>query len=255
MRIIPVLDLMGGQVVRGIAGRRQEYRPIVSRLTPSSDPLDVARALRDRFHLAEFYVADLDAIAGAAPALAIYEALQQLGLRLWVDAGICEPAQARALAAGRVDTVVLGLETVHESAVVETVCRELGPERTLFSLDLKEGQPLGNLARWRSANPLEIAGQALGMGIRRLLVLDLARVGKGEGTGTADFCRRIVTSYPGIELAAGGGVRRRDDLVRLQACGVRAALVASALHDEKLCEADWRSLEQTMYESQKGRPG
>src|SRR5579872_5647704 len=47
MRIVPVLDLLGGVVVRGVGGRRREYRPVVSRLTPSCDPLDVARAFAD----------------------------------------------------------------------------------------------------------------------------------------------------------------------------------------------------------------
>ena len=34
MRVIGVLDLKGGVVVRGVAGRRHEYRPIVSPLSP-----------------------------------------------------------------------------------------------------------------------------------------------------------------------------------------------------------------------------
>ena len=69
MRILPVIDLKGGLVVRGVAGRRQEYRPVVSRLTPSSRPIDVAGAFRDHLGLDHLYLADLDAIAGAAPAL------------------------------------------------------------------------------------------------------------------------------------------------------------------------------------------
>ena len=32
MEVIPVIDLLGGQVVRGVAGRRDEYRPIVSQI-------------------------------------------------------------------------------------------------------------------------------------------------------------------------------------------------------------------------------
>src|SRR5947209_19648396 len=62
MQIIPVLDLMGGRVVRGVAGRRSEYRALTSALTASSKPLDVARAFRLHFGLATLYVADLDAI-------------------------------------------------------------------------------------------------------------------------------------------------------------------------------------------------
>ena len=65
MRIIPVLDLLKGQIVRGIAGQRQEYRPIVSKLSASSNPLDVARAFRDHLNFTLFYLADLDAITGS----------------------------------------------------------------------------------------------------------------------------------------------------------------------------------------------
>jgi phosphoribosylformimino-5-aminoimidazole carboxamide ribotide isomerase len=64
MRVVPVLDLKGGHVVHGVGGRREEYRPVVSRLTDSSAPADVATAFRDRFGLSELYVADLDDIAG-----------------------------------------------------------------------------------------------------------------------------------------------------------------------------------------------
>ena len=49
LRIIPVLDLQAGQVVRGIAGERQNYLPIVSRLTTSSRPLGIAQAFRAEF--------------------------------------------------------------------------------------------------------------------------------------------------------------------------------------------------------------
>jgi hypothetical protein len=44
MRILPVLDLMNGVVVRGVGGRRSEYRPVASRLAVSADPADVAAA-------------------------------------------------------------------------------------------------------------------------------------------------------------------------------------------------------------------
>ena len=69
MRVVAVLDLMGGKVVRGVGGRRSEYRPVVSRLTTSCDPVAVAEAFRQQLGIDELYLADLDAIAGARPAL------------------------------------------------------------------------------------------------------------------------------------------------------------------------------------------
>src|SRR5438270_9099039 len=83
MRVIPVLDLKDGEVVRGIAGRRQEYRPIRSRLCDSSRPVDVAGAFRERLNLRDVYLADLNAIAGEPPALKTYAEILALALRLW----------------------------------------------------------------------------------------------------------------------------------------------------------------------------
>src|ERR1700680_1775224 len=99
MPVLPVLDLKRGQVVRGIAGRREEYWPIVSQLTRSAVPRDVARALHEHFEFTTFYVADLDAIGGAAPAASIYEGLHADGFRLWVDAGVRTAGEARRLRA------------------------------------------------------------------------------------------------------------------------------------------------------------
>src|SRR5436190_11036951 len=98
MLILPVLDLKNGQVVRGLAGRRHEYQPIVSRLTASCCPVEVACAFRAHFALTELYVADLDAIEGAPPAVRVYTALRSEGFRVWIDAGVRSVANMAPLA-------------------------------------------------------------------------------------------------------------------------------------------------------------
>jgi phosphoribosylformimino-5-aminoimidazole carboxamide ribotide isomerase len=236
MRVVPVLDLMGGVVVRGIGGRRREYRPVVSRLTASPAPLDVARAFREHFGLTELYVADLDAVEGAPPALPTFAALQVTGFRLWVDAGVRDFGRARTLAEAGVERVVVGLETAGPGVLAET-CGALG-ERVVFSLDLHGGAPLGDAAAWGGADAWGVAERAVALGAHRLLVLDLARVGGGAGVGTEALCARLAAAYPGVEVSGGGGVRGADDLRRLAACGARAALVASALHDGALKKVD-----------------
>src|SRR5256885_1731523 len=107
---------MGGQVVRGVGGRRHEYRPIQSILAPDARPESIARALVP-LGLREAYVADLDAIAGAAPAIFIYESLARCGLRLLVDAGLADVARTRELAqltvAGQpLAGIIAGLESL-----------------------------------------------------------------------------------------------------------------------------------------------
>jgi phosphoribosylformimino-5-aminoimidazole carboxamide ribotide isomerase len=234
MQVLPVLDVMAGQVVRGIGGQRDQYRPVVSKLTHSTHPLDVARALRAHFGLTELYLADLDAIMGGPPALEMYQALHGDGFRLWVDAGLREAVDARHLAQEGVATIVAGLETLAGPEVLERLCGEHGSERIVFSLDLKAGLSLGKKELWPSGDPERLAASAIASGARRLLVLDLAHVGLGTGTGTEKLCSRLAEAFPHVPLAAGGGVGGMDEVGRLAACGAQVVLIASALHDGRI---------------------
>src|SRR6266849_1815043 len=156
MRIIPVLDLKAGHVVRARAGRRQDYQPIQSRLTPSSQPQEIAEAFRAQFGFTELYVADLDAIAGTLPALTIHVALRALGFRLWVDAGVRNVTAVEPLLEAGLHKVVVGLETVAGPEALAGICRRIDTDRVVFSLDLKDGLPLGDRCRWQQPDAWSI---------------------------------------------------------------------------------------------------
>lgn len=243
MHVMPVLDLMGGVVVRGIGGRRDEYRPIASPLVTSSSPDDVARAISARFGCREFYVADLDAIAGREPAWEIYASLMANGWELWVDAGLSDMPRARALAefvasGHRMDGIIAGLESLHSPQQLVEIIALVGGQRLVFSLDLKQGTPLVHDGASFERDPFEIARAAIAAGVERMIVLDLAGVGQQAGLSTLDLCRRIHDAAPHVELVAGGGVRGTDDLRTMATTGCQRALVASALHDGRLTPED-----------------
>jgi phosphoribosylformimino-5-aminoimidazole carboxamide ribotide isomerase len=229
-RIIPVLDVLNGVVVRGLGGRRSEYRPVISQLTSSTAPVEVARILINTFHPAELYLADLDAIGGAGPAVAVYRAIRKLGVRLWVDAGVRDGESAKRVADAGCD-VVAGLETVPGPAALGQIVTAVGADRVVFSLDLRDGVPLRDWPDHDEPGPVPTAAAS---GITRLIVLDLARVGGGSGTGTEELCRQLASAYPYVDVIAGGGVAGPGDLRRLKATGVRGVLVASALHDGRI---------------------
>lgn len=236
MKILPVIDLLQGVVVRGIGGRRAEYRPIISALCDDPSPVSVARAFHDKLGCDDCYVADLDAIAGAPPNEHAYDAIVDAGLQPWIDAGTGDLNKAAAIARwldrrsprGR---IVVGLESLADLATLRAITVAVGAERTVFSLDLRDGRPLTRDASCAALTPLEIAVVAIEAGIRSLIVLDLAAVGMQGGVPTLDLCRVLRERYPQLELTSGGGVRSRDDLDRLAAAGCDRALVASALHE------------------------
>ena len=116
---------------------------------------------------------------------------------------------------------------------------ELGEERTIFSLDLFEGRPrIAAPAAWKSALPRELARQAIEHGVRHILLLDLARVGTGQGLGTQSLFAQIRADHPGVRVSAGGGIARIEDVIELKDAGAWGVLVASALHDGRIGPAE-----------------
>lgn len=230
-----MIDLLGGAAVRAVGGRRSEYRPLTgSRLTPSCDPATVAAALRRCVGHSGMYLADLDALAGRTPAFGLYTGLAAAGHELMIDAGVRSAAEALAVAGAGAAAVVAGLETVPSPAALAGILAALGPQRLVFSVDLRAGQPLGDRVAW-GTDPSAIAGTACEVGVRRILLLDLARVGTGAGVGTEPLLRQLRSDAgPGTEILVGGGVADRGDLDRLAAAGADGALVATALHDGRL---------------------
>ena len=233
MRIIPVLDLKDGLVVRGVAGKRALYQPIVSELCSSAEPAEVASSLRGLLGTGRMYLADLDAISGVDPAVGIFAELESLGLELMVDAGLRDAAEARRLAAVFNGELIAALETLPSPAALAGLVDELGPGRLIFSLDLAEGRSLAPGDTWPSGVD-EIVRVAIDSGVERMILLDLAAVGTGGGPAHLERCVSLKAACPELELITGGGVRDLGDLQALRSAGVDGVLIASALHDGRL---------------------
>jgi phosphoribosylformimino-5-aminoimidazole carboxamide ribotide isomerase len=243
MRIVPVIDLKDGVVVRGVAGQRARYRPVVSVIAQRADPKTVAQALVETTGARELYVADLDAIAGSEPDWSAYGDIASAGATLLIDAGIRDPDQAQTVAeyAGR-QPLLTGIIASLESSVgpreLAAVLAAVGSERCVFSLDLKDGLPMTSASSWGECSAEQIADLAVQIGFRRTIVLDVARVGVSGGPGTLPLCRGLRSRYPQLEIIAGGGIRDVSDLEHLAESGCDAALVASALHNGTLTASD-----------------
>ncbi|MBA4064503.1 MAG: hisA/hisF family protein [Isosphaera sp.] len=236
-RLIPVLDVMGGAVVRAVGGRRDEYRPIESRMMRSVHPTQVAVNLLHLAGAAEFYVADLDAIRGGSEVSPRVDQLLWVYKNpIWVDIGINNLRPAALLPNRPNVRPVVGLETASEPRHLAETLAFAGPRPVAFSIDLKAGRLLGKWADWGVTDDRDAVGLArvaVGLGARALIVLDLARVGTGTGAGTEDVLRAIRAEFSAVdvELIAGGGVKGWADVDRLGDAGADAVLVASALHD------------------------
>ncbi len=226
MQVIPVLDLKGGKAVHAVRGERERYAPVEGVLGSGHDPVALARAFRDRLGLQTCYVADLDAIAGRQGNTDLLRALVGLGLTLWVDAGVSRPEQAQALARLGVEMVIVGTETLPSADHLRQLAADFPPDRLVLSVDRKGG---ALLAPPDIKTPQHVMALAAELGIRRVILLDLAHVGAAAGP-PLDLLTSLRPLFPDLAFYVGGGVRHRADLDALAQAGAAGALVATALH-------------------------
>lgn len=226
MKLIPVIDLMQGQVVRAVRGDRQSYRPIESRLCAGSDPATVAKALCEHCATRQLYVADLDALRGRLPQVAVLRALLQAipGLELWLDAGFSSRRAADALrlelgADGPPWVPVFGSESLASREELER-CFASPQEPGVLSLDRRDGRKMDEAGCW----------DAPGLWPARVIVMTLERVGAGLGPDLQTLAD-VRAKAPATFMVGAGGIRNPADLEAARAAGAGAWLVASALHD------------------------
>lgn len=239
MRVIPVIDLRSGRAVHARGGDRASYRPVRGVLGDGADPYALALAFRDALGLRDLYVADLDALAGGPPDLAFLRRASHAGLHVWADAGLRDEARAAELVGAGADSLIAATETLAGPDPLRAIVAVAGSARVVFGLDLRGGRPvLAPGSNWGTDRPerlLDLAGNA---GVRRVLVVDTARVGGGRGVEVPPAVLGLLDGCPGVEVTVGGGVDGRADLAALAARGVAAVLVGSALHDGRLTRVD-----------------
>jgi phosphoribosylformimino-5-aminoimidazole carboxamide ribotide isomerase len=231
MNVIPVLDLRGGVVVRAQMGQRDRYRPIVTPLAPTSDPVDVMRGLLTVHAFTTFYMADLDAIEGTGDNAKVLHRLRAEfpTLAFWIDNGVADVAAAQRWLDADLGHLVVGSESQKDLALLRQLAGQdsMAKDRIVLSLDFRgdafQGPPalLDDAAAWP----------------QRLIVMTLARIGSGAGPDLARLAA-IRDAAPGCEVYAAGGVRDGADLAALKSAGIAGALVATSLHDGRLKSSD-----------------
>jgi phosphoribosylformimino-5-aminoimidazole carboxamide ribotide isomerase len=230
LRIIPVIDLMHGQVVRAQMGDRASYRPLNSPLSPTSDAVDVVRGLLAVYPFPTLYVADLDAIQSQGDNV---QTLRRIRgefptLQMWIDNGAADAAAIEALIDADLGAAVIGSESQRDSALI---AQRRGSKKVVLSLDFRGDAFQG---------PEEILAEPA-LWPQRVIVMTLARVSSGVGPDLERFAA-IRSIAGGREIYAAGGVRDAADLSALKAAGASGALIATALHERRIVGSDLETM-------------
>jgi phosphoribosylformimino-5-aminoimidazole carboxamide ribotide isomerase len=238
LKAIPVIDILNGVAVHAVRGMRKKYQPLKSILCESTDPLAVASAFNS-LGFKELYVADLDAITGKNMNFSVFKQIVEMtGLGLIVDAGVSDLMKAQELFNNKVSKVIVGTETLSSLSFVKDAIKCFGADRVVVSLDLVNGKVLSPSEHIKFLAPLTLALKLQEMGATQIIVLDLARVGSGEG---ADFSLlEKMLNHLKVQMFIGGGVRGIQDLAMLKDMGCCGVLLATALHSGRISLEDLR---------------
>lgn len=205
------MDLMGGIVVHGVMGRREEYMPVsrMSKAVSTSDPLKIVDELRPK----ELYIADLDRILGRGDNLGVIRRISRR-VRTMADIGVRSVQDLRILNCD----VIAATETADLGAL--KTAEILGNPISVDTIDGTVVASDENLSR----DPVKILDQ---INPRKLLLLQIDRV--GVGGMNFELVRDVREAYDG-ELLVGGGVGGAEDLEILEKMGVNGVILSSAIH-------------------------
>lgn len=230
MQIIPVIDLLASTVVHAQQGLRDTYQPIQTPLCEGADPRDVSKALIEKVQADILYIADLDAITRHDHRRNRDTILQIVhdspSLHIWLDAGFTSKTQLDDWFAIENIHPVLGTEMHDQWTDLLSLIRHT-KGHCVLSIDYRDDVLLGpiDLIDQRHAWPqhcivmtLDKVGADLGPDFARLKYLD-------------QLCRERKLKK---HFYAAGGVRDQNDLQLLETQGVAGALVASAIHKDRI---------------------
>lgn len=222
MEIIPVIDVLGGNVVHARGGERSEYPLLKSVLTPHCEPLQVIIDLLAWQPFEAIYIADLDAILNQQPNIELYEALAEVfpKISFYLDAGIASKANWDFFLSYPNIKPIIGSETLLD---ISWLADSAVKEKSILSLDFQYGKFLGE----------QVLLQQSALWPDTIIAMNIDYVG-GQSGPDFELLLSLQQKVEKYRIIAAGGVRTEQDLIALERQGIARVLIASAIHDGRL---------------------
>jgi phosphoribosylformimino-5-aminoimidazole carboxamide ribotide isomerase len=231
MRVIPAIDLMGGEVVR------LEKGDFATKKVYSRHPAEQAEAFR-RAGATVLHVVDLDGAKAGWPVNldTVRDLCAVPGLEIELGGGLRTLGDIEKVLALGVHAVVLGTAAVERLDLVRQACARF-PGRVRCGIDARNGEV--KVAGWLEGSGLkavEVARRVKEAGVTLVEYTDVARDGMFSGVDAAGAA--AIQAEAGVEVVASGGVASLDDVRACLAAGVAGVIVGKAIYEGRLRLAD-----------------
>lgn len=231
MRVIPAIDLMGGEVVR------LEKGDFATKKVYSHRPVEQAEAFL-RAGATVLHVVDLDGAKAGWPVNldTVRDLCAVPGLEIELGGGLRTLQDIEKVLGLGVHAVVLGTAAVERLDLVRQACARF-PGRVRCGIDARNGEV--KVAGWLEGSGLkavEVARRVKEAGVTLVEYTDVARDGMFTGVDAAGAA--AIQAEAGVEVVASGGVASLDDIRACLAAGVAGVIVGKAIYEGRFRLAD-----------------
>ena len=226
MKIIPAIDLMGGQVVRLYKGDPKQ------KTVYSDNPVDVAKrwesAGADMIHLV-----DLDATLGTGSNLdVIKKILDSISIPVEVAGGLRD--RSKVISVSNIsERIVLGTLAFKDKPLLQSLLTELGSEKIVISVDHRDGEIV--IFGWQENAGIKLIDaikEFLEMGFTEFLLTNVSRDGTLEGPDL-EFLEQA-SNMNKANVIASGGISNIDDVKNVKEKNAFGVILGKALYENKI---------------------
>ncbi len=226
MKIIPAIDLMGGQVVRLLKGDSKE------KTVYSSDPIHVAKqwenAGADMIH-----IVDLDAALGYGSNIGtIRDIAESVFVPLEVAGGIRNRKSASDVAKFA-SKIVIGTVAFEDRKLLDQIAKDVGKEKVVIAVDYRNGHIV--VKGWQQNTKAKLISTVKEFredGYYEFLMTDVNRDGTLEGPDLENL--KEACGVEGVRIIASGGISKIEDVVKVKEVNAYGVILGKALYEKKI---------------------
>ncbi len=229
IEIIPAIDIIGGECVRltqGDYGQKTVYY---------KNPADVAVRYEET-GLRRIHLVDLDGAKASRPEnlRVLEEVARRTRLDIQYGGGIKSAGSLKAVLEAGANRAICGSIAITEPELLEEWLSQFGPEHIILGADIKDGKVATH--GWLQSSALtaaELIGRFSTAGLTQAICTDISKDGMLQGPAF-ELYRELQEEFPGVDVTVSGGISSMEDIVRLDAMGLRSVIVGKALYESKI---------------------
>lgn len=233
MIVIPAIDILDNRVVRLFKGDFNQVK--IYNESPLDQALQFSEAGFSRLH-----IVDLSGSLEGKVKIGhwIAEIKKRTEMIIECGGGIRTLANAQELLDAGADYLIIGSISITDPTSYKKILMNAGADNIIVASDVLDGKIA--IKGWAETSQVtldEHIREHSSIGISQFLCTDISKDGSLLGTNL-ELYHTLQTTYPALKFIASGGVKDKEDLEKLSADGLYAAIVGKAWYEKRLTMED-----------------